>query len=146
MAVFAILRHILSPYSNQKTTCASSISAVRENRSPWNHQRFLADTNISKKSHFLLSPDSFSLHQLNQQTTWQKSYYINRHLPQDPPVFGWQNVHIEHTEPLKFAGPCQDMGLLSCRTGINETESFPWLAPCKKETIAHEPTCHFLPR
>ena len=35
----------------------------------------------------------------NQQTTWQKSYYINRHLPQDPPVFCWQNVHIEHTEP-----------------------------------------------
>ena len=54
---------------------------------------------ISKRSHFLLSPDSFSLHQLNQQTTWQKSYYINRHLPQDPPVFCWQNVHIEHTEP-----------------------------------------------
>ena len=45
MAIFAILRHILSLYSNQKTTCASSISAVRENRSPWNHQRFLADTN-----------------------------------------------------------------------------------------------------
>ena len=42
---------------------------------------------ISKRSHFLLSPDSFSLHQLNQQTTWQKSYYINRHLPQDLPVF-----------------------------------------------------------
>ena len=42
---------------------------------------------ISKRSHFLLSPDSFSLHQLNQQTTWQKSYYINRHLPRDPPVF-----------------------------------------------------------
>ena len=42
---------------------------------------------ISKRSHFLLSPDSFSLHQLNQQTTWQKSYYINRHLPQDPPAF-----------------------------------------------------------
>ena len=42
---------------------------------------------ISKRSHFLLSPDSFSLHQLNQQTAWQKSYYINRHLPQDPPVF-----------------------------------------------------------
>ena len=49
MAIFAILRHILSLYSNQKTTCASSISAVRENRSPRNHQRFLADTN-SKKS------------------------------------------------------------------------------------------------
>ena len=47
MAIFAILRHILSLYSNQKTTCASSISAVRENRSPWNHQRFLADTNNS---------------------------------------------------------------------------------------------------
>ena len=46
MAVFAILRHILSLYSNQKTTCASSISAVRENRSPWNHQRFLEDSNI----------------------------------------------------------------------------------------------------
>ena len=45
MAVFAILRHILSLYSNQKTTCASSISAVRENRSPRNHQIFLADTN-----------------------------------------------------------------------------------------------------
>ena len=42
---------------------------------------------ISKRSHFLLSPDSFSLHQLNQQTTWQKSYYINRHLRQDLPVF-----------------------------------------------------------
>ena len=48
MAIFAILRHILSLYSNQKTTCASSISAVRENRSPWNHQRFLADTNKSE--------------------------------------------------------------------------------------------------
>ena len=54
---------------------------------------------IAKRSHFLLSPDSFSLHQLNQQTTWQKSYYINRHLPRDPPVFCWQNVLIEHTEP-----------------------------------------------
>ena len=42
---------------------------------------------ISKRSHFLLSPDSFSLHKLNQQTTWQKSYWINRHLPQDPPAF-----------------------------------------------------------
>ena len=47
MAVFAILRHILSPYSNQKTTCASSISAVRENRSPWNHQRFLAGQKVT---------------------------------------------------------------------------------------------------
>ena len=51
MAIFAILRHILSFYSNQKTTCASSISAVRENRSPRNHHRFLADTN-TLKNHF----------------------------------------------------------------------------------------------
>ena len=41
----------------------------------------------------------FFLHQLNQQTAWQKSYYINRHLPRDPPVFCWHNGHIEHTEP-----------------------------------------------
>ena len=66
--------------------------------------------------------------------------------PTRPSCFCWQNVHIEHTEPLKFAGPCQDMCLRYWRTGINETEPLPWLAPCKKETIAHEPTCHFLPR
>ena len=46
MAIFAILRLILSVYSNTKAAYTSSISAVRENRSPRNHQIFLADTNI----------------------------------------------------------------------------------------------------
>ena len=46
MAIFAILRLILSFYSNTKAAYTSSISAVRENRSPSNHQIFLADTNI----------------------------------------------------------------------------------------------------
>ena len=46
MAIFAILRLILSFYSNTKAAYTSSISAVRENRSPRNHQIFLADTNI----------------------------------------------------------------------------------------------------
>ena len=41
---------------------------------------------ISPRSLFLISTDSFSLHQLKLQTAWQKSYWINRHLPQDPPV------------------------------------------------------------
>ena len=44
----------------------------------------------------------FFLHQLNQQTAWQKSYWINRHLLQDPPVFGWQN---NHAELGSFVGP-----------------------------------------
>ena len=58
--------------------------------------------------------------------------WINRHLPQDPSVFCWQNGHIGHVELGCFVGPCQDMCLRYWRTGIHETESLPWLAPCKK--------------
>ena len=77
---------------------------------------------ISKRSHFLLSPDSFSLHQLNQQTTWQKSYYINRHQPQDSPDFCLTKRSCQRYQTqVFFVGPCQDMCLHYWRAGINET-------------------------
>ena len=60
---------------------------------------------ISQRIHFQLSPDSFSLHQLNQQTTWQKSYWINRHPPTRPSCLSvWQNGHAKDTEPKFLAG------------------------------------------
>ena len=76
---------------------------------------------ISQSIHFQTSPDSFSLHQLNQQTTWQKSYWLNRHLPTRPSCFCWQNGHIGHVELGWFVWPCKDMYLLYWRTGVNET-------------------------
>ena len=64
----------------------------------------------------------------NQQTAWQKSYRINRHLPTRPSCLCWQNGPIGHAELGWFVRPCQDMCLHYWRTGINETESLPWLA------------------
>ena len=47
---------------------------------------------------------------------------------QDPPVFVKINGHIGHVEIGWFVGPCKDMCLCYWITGINETESLPWLA------------------
>ena len=75
-----------------------------------------------------------------------ESYWINRHLPTRPSCFCWQNGHIGHAELESFVGPCQDMCLNYWRMGINETESLPWLAPCKKGNDSGiYSTCHFLP-
>ena len=78
--------------------------------------------------HWFSTEPSFSLHQLNQQTTWQKSYWINRHLPTRPSCFCWQNCHIVHVELGWFVGPCKNIYLLYWRTGVNETYSLLWLA------------------
>ena len=68
MAIFAILRLILSVYSNTKAAYTSSISAVRENRSPRNHQIFLADTNII----------FWGLLKANFRNGWGRVYFTNR--------------------------------------------------------------------
>ena len=54
----------------------------------------------------------------------------------------WQNGHAE---PRSFVGPCQDMSLRCWRTGINETEPLPWLAPSKKGNDNEYFTYRFLP-
>ena len=39
---------------------------------------------ISKRCHFLISTDSFSLHPLQIVDSLAESYWINRHMPKDP--------------------------------------------------------------
>ena len=74
MAIFAILRLILSFYSNTKGAYTSSISAVRENRSSSNHQIFLADTNIffcNFPSSFRSKTATFRQEAVSVQETWK---------------------------------------------------------------------------
>ena len=91
---------------------------------------------ISKRSHFLLSPDSFSLHQLNQQTTWQKSYYINRHLPQDPPVFVDKTFISNILNPGNLQGRAKISACsLGGRASMRRSLFLDW-HPARKETTA----------
>ena len=128
---------------NRRFFClAPSILLLRIVASFGKHRRSFAEHHeylgqsinfISQRIHFQTSPDSFSLHQLNQQTTWQKSYWLNRHLPTRPSsLFCWQNGYVRLAELESFVGPYQDMSLLSWMTAINETKSLPRLVPYKK--------------
>ena len=87
---------------------------------------------ISKRSHFLLSPDSFSLHQLNQQTTWQ-NHTESTDTCHNTILFLLIKRSYRTCWARWFVGPCQDMCLHYWRTGINETKSLPWLAPYNKK-------------
>ena len=51
----------------------------------------------------------------------RRSYWINRHLPQDPPDFCLTKRSCQRYGTQVFFGPCQDMFLRYWRTGINET-------------------------
>ena len=88
---------------------------------------------ISQRSLFLISTDSFSLHQLNQQTAWQKSYWINRHRLQDPPAFVDKTVMPNSRVLLGHAKIC------ACTVGeqalMRRSLSPDW-HPARKETIA----------
>ena len=69
---------------------------------------------------------------------------LNLQIPSTRPssLFGWQNGHTRDAGPKWFVGPYQDMYLRYWRTGINETESLPWMAPCKKGNDSGiNPTC-----
>ena len=92
---------------------------------------------ISKRSHFLLSPDSFSLHQLNQQTAWQKSYWINRHLPTRPSgLFVDKTVISDMLNSGDLLGRAKICACsLGGRASMRRSLSFDW-HPARKETTA----------
>ena len=68
---------------------APTILLPRTDDSFAEHHKYLGQSInfISKRCHFLISTDSFSLHPLQIVDSLAESYWINRHMPKDRPDF-----------------------------------------------------------